>query len=419
MRIALVNYRYFIAGGPERYLFNIKQMLERNGHTVIPFSVINKKNIETKYKKYFLSSVGDGSEVYFADTKKRSIHDYFKGLGRMIYSFEAKKTFEKFLKETKPDIVYVLYYQNKISCSIVDAAYSLHIPVVQRISDYSLICPCSILYRYHTNLICEKCLNGKIFNSVKYKCVYNSTILSLIKTIAIKVQKMRNTNEKISAFVFPSRFTLNKFRQSGFSSKKMIQIPTFFNESIIKNDIEIGYGKFALYIGRIDPDKGLLTMIDAFVDSEYALKIIGFSGSKYDDELKTYLEGKKHKIEFLGRMEFDKMKSYLAKCLFTIIPSEWYDNLPNTMLESFAMQKCVIATDIGSLKENVVDGYNGLLFDYKNSTSLKEKVEILFSNPEIAITYGKNAKKHLNSRFNGIHHYSRLIDLFNKVVVNA
>ena len=39
MKIILVNYRYFISGGPERYYFNIKEILEKNGHEVIPFSV--------------------------------------------------------------------------------------------------------------------------------------------------------------------------------------------------------------------------------------------------------------------------------------------------------------------------------------------------------------------------------------------
>ena len=46
MRILLVNYRYFISGGPEKYMFNIKKMLEDNGHEVIPFSIHSNKNVE-------------------------------------------------------------------------------------------------------------------------------------------------------------------------------------------------------------------------------------------------------------------------------------------------------------------------------------------------------------------------------------
>ena len=70
MKIALVNYRYFISGGPERYYFNIKEILETHGHEVIPFSVKSSRNIDTgEYEKYFLDIVDD--DIYFAQAKKR------------------------------------------------------------------------------------------------------------------------------------------------------------------------------------------------------------------------------------------------------------------------------------------------------------------------------------------------------------
>lgn len=53
MKILLVNYRYFISGGPERYYFNIKEILEHNGHEVIPFSVKSMRNVPNDYEKYF------------------------------------------------------------------------------------------------------------------------------------------------------------------------------------------------------------------------------------------------------------------------------------------------------------------------------------------------------------------------------
>ena len=59
MKIILVNYRYFFSGGPERYMFNIKQLLEDVGHEVIPFSVKHNRNAKTPYEKYFLSPIGN------------------------------------------------------------------------------------------------------------------------------------------------------------------------------------------------------------------------------------------------------------------------------------------------------------------------------------------------------------------------
>ena len=101
MKIVLVNYRYFFSGGPERYMFNIKELLEKEGHEVIPFSVQHNKNAETPYSKYFLSPIGSGDEVYFSDVQKSkmSLKEKWKGLTRMIYSYEAKKCIKKLLQK--------------------------------------------------------------------------------------------------------------------------------------------------------------------------------------------------------------------------------------------------------------------------------------------------------------------------------
>ena len=58
-------------------------------------------------------------------------------------------------------------------------------------------------------------------------------------------------------------------------------------------------------------------------------------------------------LSFLGRKTFDEIVPYLKSCLCTVVPSEWYDNFPNVILESFAYKKAVIATDFGSLPELV------------------------------------------------------------------
>lgn len=419
MKIVLVNYRYFISGGPERYMFNIKQLLEDAGHEVIPFSVKHNQNIDSTYEKYFLSSIGKGDEVYFSDLQKnkKTINDMWKGLSRMIYSPEAKKSFKKLLKEVKPDIIYILYFQSKISCSIVQAAYEMEIPIIQRISDYSLLCPCSIYFRQSDCQICELCTQKSMWYSVKNKCVYNSALFSFIKSFAIYIQNIIGIRKKIDRFIFPSTYTMQKFIENGFQREKCIHIPTLFNDTVLRKDLKIEYRPFALFIGRTDPDKGLMTMLDAFIGTKYNLKIIGFSSvNGYYEKLQKHIEGKQHNIEFLGRMGFNQMQEYLSKCLFTIVPSEWYDNLPNSILESYAMHKCVVATQIGSLTENVCDYKTGLLFQYKNPFDLRKKITYLFDNQDKAKEFGNNARKLIDTKYSIKNHVTSLINLFQEVI---
>lgn len=157
MKIILVNYRYFISGGPERYYFNIKEILERNGHVVIPFSVKNSRNFSSDYETYFLDRLDD--EVYFAHSNKKSMKVILKSFSRMFYSFEAKRKFRQLLTDTNPDLVYIMQYHNKISPSIIDAAKNLGIPVIHRISDFQYMCPNALFYN-GVKGVCEECLNG-------------------------------------------------------------------------------------------------------------------------------------------------------------------------------------------------------------------------------------------------------------------
>lgn len=330
MKIVIVNYRFFISGGPERYLFNIIEHLERLGHTIIPFSIINNNNNESKYSSYFLTKIYKGADVYFKDYSKRNFKILFKVFFRFFYSFEAKKKLSKLILDTKPDIIYILQFQNKISCSIFDAAKKYNIPIVQRISDFGLICANSHFYLLKSGSVCELCLHSSKINAIINKCVFNSYLYSTLKVLSLKLQEILSIVDKIDCFVVPSLFTINKLIEYKIKPDKLHHIPTFFNTTNILNNTScIKYNDFALYVGRIEPEKGLMTLIQAFENTTYSLKIIGTSQSGFDVYLKNYLIGKTHNIEFIGWKSFNEIQFFLSTCLFTIVPSEWYDNMPN------------------------------------------------------------------------------------------
>ena len=272
MKIVLVNYRYFISGGPERYYFNIKEILEREGHEVIPFSIKGSRNLPAgKYEKYFLDVVDD--EVYFAQAKKKSLRVVLKSFTRMFYSLEARKKFGQLLDDTKPDLVYIMHFHNKMSPSIIDAARKRHIPVIHRISDFQYMCPNALFYNDRTG-VCEDCLKGKRFSCVKNKCVLNSTVYSGIKMAAKWLHDVTGVAKKVDAFVVPSTFTISKLHEYGIPLEKLNHIPTFFN--LKEDNPQVEYKPFVLFIGRIEKQKGLMTLVKAFESSEYELKIIGF-----------------------------------------------------------------------------------------------------------------------------------------------
>ena len=336
----------------------------------------------------------------------------------MFYSFEAKKKLNRLIKAVNPDLIYVLQYQNKISASIFDSAAKNKIPVIHRISDFGQICSNALFFRPIQKDICERCLTGSKFNALRYKCVQKSYLYSSIKAASLKFQEIMGITKKIQAFVIPSLFTLEKLKAFGFPEKSLIHIPTFFNFKLVPQEIEISYGSFALYIGRIEPEKGLFTLIKSFENTEFRLIIIGFSNTDFDQTLKDYLKDKNHHIEFLEKKEFDEIQIYLSRCAFTVVPSECYDNFPNTILESFAFKKCVVTSNVGSLKEIVTDNETGLLFEPKNVQELKNKLSYLFANISISQKLGQNAFNKLNYEYSEKEHYEKLSRLFKNVIEN-
>lgn len=418
MKIIIVNYRYFISGGPERYLFNIKDLLEKNGHTVIPFSIKSNHNQPTEYEDDFMSPIGEGKEVYFREYNKFDIRSMVKSFSRMFYSFEAKRKLDALIKKVKPDLVYVLHYQNKMSASIFSAVIKNRIPVIHRVSDFGQICANGIFYRSAKKDICERCLTGSKINAVVHKCVHESYILSAVKASSLQLQKMLGITKKINAFVVPSRFTISRLQQFGIPGEKLFHIPTFFNFKTIEPKQEISYEPFALFVGRVEEEKGLFTLIRAFENTGHTLKIIGGSSSGYDKILKNYLGGKDHKVEFLGQKNFQEIQEYLRTCAFTVMPAEIYDNFPNTVLESYAFKKCVLATNVGSLKEIVVDDETGVLFPLRDVTALRQKIDLLFGDKQKCIELGENAFRKLNRDYSAEKHYQKLLQLFEITVGN-
>lgn len=426
MKIILVNYRYFISGGPERYYFNIKEILEQNGHKVIPFSIKSKRNLPNGYEKYFLDVVDD--EVYFAQAKKKTPKMILKSFTRMFYSFEARKKMELLIRDTRPDLVYIMQMHNKISPSIVDAAKRMKVPVIHRISDFQYMCPNALFYNNMVG-VCEDCLKGKRMSCVKYKCVLNSSVLSGIKMMAKWLHDVMKIHRRIDAFVVPSEFTLNKLYEYGISKNKLNHIPTFFNLKEVNPVVE--YRPFVLFVGRIEKQKGLMTLVKAFEELQYDLKIIGFSNDGYEEELKKYLGkpingdlniegttkyGKYGNIHFLGRKNLEEIVPYLKTCLCTIVPSEWYDNFPNVVLESYAYKKAVIATDFGSLQYMVDEGKTGMKFKYSDLTDLIRCITFMMEHIADAKVMGENAYQLIETKYSPQTHYSALISMMEDIL---
>lgn len=408
MRILLVNYRYFISGGPEKYMFNIKKMLEDNGHEVIPFSIHSNKNVETEYSRYFVEPIGDRDSTYFEECKK-TLKVIWQMIARSVYSFKVKKAIQEEIRQEKPDLVYIIHFVNKLSPSVIRGAKQMGVPVVLRLSDYFLLCP-----RFDflsQKKICEECLSKGYGACIKKRCVKNSLFASVIRVFSMKVHNLLKIYDDVDAFITPSEYLKDKLVTNGFLQEKIHCIPTFTTSSTEAKAPEIG--SYGLYFGRITEEKGVDTVVHAYEKlPDHRVLIMGDDTTEEAIRLKQYI--KRHKlgnIEFTGFKSGIELEEIINKSRFTLIPSIWYDNLPNTALESFQFSKPVIASNIGSLPELVKDGENGFLFSPGNAEELLKKIKYL-DDDKLVETMGMHGQSTLQKQFAPQTHYASLMNIF-------
>jgi glycosyltransferase involved in cell wall biosynthesis len=180
-----------------------------------------------------------------------------------------------------------------------------------------------------------------------------------------------------------------------------------------------GAGNYALYLGRLSPEKGCWTLIHAFEQMpQLTLKIIG-TGPQ-EQELKDYVRSQGlNNIQFLGFKSGDEKWQLLRDAFCLVLPSEWYENFPVTVLEGYMAAKPVVASRMGGLPYIVDDGKTGLLFEAGNVNELAQKIQQLADDPAAAASMGARGRTLSETKYGPEQGYSNLMNIFSQVQATA
>jgi glycosyltransferase involved in cell wall biosynthesis len=170
-----------------------------------------------------------------------------------------------------------------------------------------------------------------------------------------------------------------------------------------------------VYFGRLSTEKGLVTLIDAVKDIPVTLKLIGTGPLELDLKEKCRREGIKN-VVFTGYQKKNELAAEVRSALFSILPSEWYENLPMSILEAFALERPVIGARIGGIPELVKDNVTGLTFEPCNISDLRKKISYLLNNPDLANYMGRQARKLVEEEFSADVHYERLLSVYQQAI---
>ncbi|WP_270577712.1 glycosyltransferase family 4 protein [Caldibacillus thermoamylovorans] len=407
LNVMTVNKFYYIKGGSETYLFALENELRKRSISVFPFSMKDEKNKETITSEFFVDNIDYNNASFIKKIVLSS---------KIIYSIEAKKKINNLLDNYKIDIAHLHLFQHQLSPSILAPIKKRGIPVVYTVHDLKVMCP---NYKMMTHgSICEQCKGGKFYNVVLNKCTKDSYLGSLVNMTEAYVHSFLKTySNSIDFFITPSYFYKEKMIEWGFPEEKIEHIPNFVNP----NDFTPCYDfdNYFLYFGRLSEEKGLFTLLRAvnITNSNIKVKIVGTGPLK--EEIHNFINENRlnSKVEVLGFKSGSELVSLIKGAKAVLMPSEWYENGPLALIESFALGKIVIGSNIGGIPEHIDEGKNGFLFEPKNEFQFANILDIVNSmNKKELVNMGKNARRKVERIYNNDYHVEKILNVYNSLI---
>ena len=357
--LSLNNYNYR-RGGSDAVFIDHDKMFSNNNWETASFAMHHPKNDPSPWSEYFVDELEFGHAY--------NIPQKIIMAGKVIYSWEARKKLGKLLDRFQPDVAHAHCIYHHLSPSILSLLHKNNIPTVMTAHDLKIACPAYKML--NSKGICEKCKNGNILHLVKNRCIHNSLSISSLIAVESAFHKISGLySNNLDKIVTPSHFFKEKLMEWGWPEEQLAYIPNFIDSEKITP--KYNAGSYFLYFGRLAPEKGADTLIQAAIDSNVTLKIAGTG--PYKDHLKPLAAGH-DKIEFVGFTSGDALWTLIQNARAIILPSEWYENAPISILEAYAAGKPVIGANIGGIPEMVLEGETGFLFKSGEMMELCDKL---------------------------------------------
>jgi glycosyltransferase involved in cell wall biosynthesis len=388
MKILLVHNAYQMPGGEDQVFAQEAELLRGRGNQVV---VYRASNDQVK---------GQNPLVTVANT---------------IWNKGAYLDLRERMHREKPDIVHVHNTFQVISPAIYYAANDEGIPVVQTLHNYRLLCPASTFFR--EGKVCEDCLGKKVpWPGVLHSCYRNSKLASAAVATMLATHNYKQTwSEMVSAYIALTDFARNKFIEGGFPAEKIFIKPNYLQTDPGPGD---GKGNYALFVGRLTPEKGISTLLAAWrqIGSGFPLQIAG------DGPLASEVEKASREMEnvtWLKWLPREEILQRMKNASALILPSTWYEGFPMIISEAFAVGLPVITSNLGSMSSIVDHQRTGLHFEPGNAAALVEAVRWWSTHPAEAAFMRTEARLEYETKYTAEKNYAQMMNIYDSVLVPA
>lgn len=389
MKILAVHNYYQQPGGEDTAYEREVALLRKHGHEVLTYE---RSNLEVQ---------GMGL------AQKASIP-----LG-MTWASAAALEIRELVRSKRPQVVHFHNTHFMISPAAYYACAAEGVPVIQSLDNPRLICPAASLYRQ--GRVCQDCMNKPVaWPGVLHACYRGSRSQTAAVAAMLSTHKLLGTwQRKVDVFLVATQFYRNKFIEAGLPAEKLLIKPHFVAPDPQERSSQPG--EYALFIGRLDPEKGITTLLQAWQQlGDVPLRIRG-SGPLLPQVQAAAVEHAN--IQLVERLSEPELIELIKGARFLVWPSEgYYETFGFVAAEALACGVPVLASSHGVMAEMIQDGQAGLHIQPANAGDLAAKVRWAWEHPEEMMLLGKKGRRVYEERYAPARNYELLLSIYTQLI---
>ena len=391
------NYR---RGGSDVVFLEHDAMLRAQGWDTAVMTMYHPKNEPSPWSRFFADEIEFGHEYGALDKLAMA--------GKVIYSGEARRKISALLDEFPADVAHAHCIYHHLSPSVLVELKRRGIPTVMTAHDLKLACPAYKML--NRGGVCEKCRSGNLLHLVANRCIRDSLPVSALIMVESAVHKSLGLYRRnLDRVVAPSQFYKRKLMEWGWPEQQLAYIPNYVDAAAYTPHYEPG--DYFFYFGRLAMEKGVATLIRAAAQAKVKLRIAG-TGPE-GDALKALAAKVGGDIEFLGFVSGEPLWKWVREARAIVLPSEWYENAPMSVLEAYASGTPVIGARIGGIPEMVREGETGALFESGNVEELAGQLRRFAEMPDSTVAeMGRAARDYVARTFTAERYLNEMLALY-------
>ncbi|MDO4231761.1 MAG: glycosyltransferase family 4 protein [Lautropia sp.] len=383
-RLLSLNSYHYRRGGSEVVFLEHDALFRELGWETAVMSMHHPKNLPSPWSKYFIEELELGRTNGLADKVVKA--------SKAIWSFETQRKLRELLAVFPADVAHLHCIYHHLSPSALPVLHEAGIPIVLTAHDLKIACPAYKML--NSEGVCERCRDGSVINVLKHRCIHKSVLASTIVMLESGLSRTMNTWKRyVNRVVAPSEFYRNKLIEWGWPAEQVVYVPNYVDANVFTPSYEPS--DYILYAGRLSEEKGVPTLVKAAAKAGVKLRVAGTG--PLEAELKALPNA--DSIEWLGYCSGDALWDQVRGARALVLPSEWYENAPMSVLEAFASGTPVVGADIGGIPE-MITPETGWVFPSGDVDALAGVLTEVAGKPDAVIAeMGRHARERCATKF--------------------